>query len=149
MPIIWTLNCYFRMYICSILYSIYSIFSSDFQILNFDVGKMFYKLSNMGGRGGGGRTGAKVIWTASKRTAFFFVSPSLTDLFFCKDISGTNVSQPSHLGWGGSYPWLLLMLLETKLVPFYYIGLWLIRKPWRLLIGSNGRLCLSLVENVE
>ena len=56
MPIIWTLNCFLGC-IYIVYYIEYIVFLVlNFQILNFDVGKKLYKLSKLGGGGGGKRT---------------------------------------------------------------------------------------------
>ena len=65
MPIIWTLNCYFWMYICSISYSIYSIFSSK---LSFKSWILMWEKScpNFGEGGGGGK-----LHKIQKNSSFF------------------------------------------------------------------------------
>ena len=71
MPMYWTFNCFFRLHIYSILYSIYSIFSSKLTFKSWisTSEKKRTKLPELGSWGGGlGNSGS-----ARKKTFFFLI----------------------------------------------------------------------------
>ena len=118
MPIIWTLDCFLRlyMYIYSILYSIYSIFSpkltSKSWILTSE--KSCTSCPNW-------REGEEVIWTKSKRTAVFSQDTvPLNNLenfrltWKVSRLSGKFLDDPEKKSTPGSL-WQCLFLCQLKL----------------------------------